>query len=69
MIYFDPTDLKTLENHQQSAHLEDTYNYFHAESSMEVCQFCMAPCNSKANFYQHVSTYHQVRTILTCDPL
>jgi hypothetical protein len=55
-----PADLKTLENHQQSAHLEDTYNYFHSESSSEMCQFCMAPCTSKANFYQHVSTYHQV---------
>lgn len=52
-------DMKTLENHQQSAHLEDTYNYFHSESTSEVCQFCLAPCSSKANFYQHVSTYHQ----------
>jgi len=45
-------DLKTLENHQQSAHLEDTYNYFHSESATEVCNFCLTPCSSKANYYQ-----------------
>jgi len=56
--------MKTLENHQQSAHLEDTYNYFHSENSTEICQFCMAPCSSKATFYQHVSTYHQVSQII-----